>query len=334
MRIKTDFLEYILLKSHMLGITELVNVVCIFTFLLYHLVFHKITVSVENCSQTFMSAKSSVAEVLRQKQIVIQKGDLVIPRLPTKITTDLEIKIIRSFPITIKVLGKKRVYYTIPQPVRVVLQQAQISFLENDRIVPGLDTMVKPNQSISITRITSKTIIQSVILKPGPKDYQYNSKHPIEVWQWFKIIYEDGIEAKRVLLKERFHRAPLSIAVSVRNRFDSKPVAAVFSRYTLVSLKVMEATAYYPGPECTGKYAVYGLTYTGKKARYGLVAVDPRVIPLGTMLYIEGYGLAEAADIGGAIKGDKIDLCFNTYREAKEFGRKKIKVCVLGKNLQ
>jgi 3D (Asp-Asp-Asp) domain-containing protein len=98
--------------------------------------------------------------------------------------------------------------------------------------------------------------------------------------------------------------------------------------YRYNDIRVMDATAYYPGPECTGKYSYYGRTYTGKKADYGLVAVDPRVIPLGTKLYIEGYGYAEAADIGGAIKGNRIDLCFQTYREAKRFGRKKVKVYI------
>ncbi|TCL60274.1 3D (Asp-Asp-Asp) domain-containing protein [Hydrogenispora ethanolica] len=92
--------------------------------------------------------------------------------------------------------------------------------------------------------------------------------------------------------------------------------------------KIMEATAYYPGPECTGKYST-GFTFTGKKATRGIVAVDPRVIALGTMLYIEGYGHAEAADIGGAIRGNRIDLCFVTYREAKNYGRKNVKVYIL-----
>ena len=97
-------------------------------------------------------------------------------------------------------------------------------------------------------------------------------------------------------------------------------------RYTKV--KQMVATAYYPGPESCGKYA-NGYTATGKKAGFGVVAVDKRVIPLGTRLYIEGYGYAEAADVGSAIRGDRIDLCFDTYREAKMFGKKTVKVYIL-----
>lgn len=76
------------------------------------------------------------------------------------------------------------------------------------------------------------------------------------------------------------------------------------------SLNVV-ATGYTPGdPGCTG------ITYTGTKASRGTIAVDPKVIPFGTKLYIPGYGYGVAADTGGAIKGNKIDLCYETRAEA------------------
>ncbi len=90
----------------------------------------------------------------------------------------------------------------------------------------------------------------------------------------------------------------------------------------------LQATAYYPGPEDTWPYAS-GTTASGLKAGYGVVAVDPRVIRLKTPLYVEGYGYAIAADTGGGIKGNKIDLCFDTYQEAVQFGRKNVKVYIL-----
>ena len=70
-------------------------------------------------------------------------------------------------------------------------------------------------------------------------------------------------------------------------------------------------------------------TATGTRAVRGVVAVDPRVIPLGTKLYIEGYGYAVAADTGGAIKGNRIDLVMNTVRECRKFGRRQVKVHIL-----
>lgn len=90
----------------------------------------------------------------------------------------------------------------------------------------------------------------------------------------------------------------------------------------------MEATAYEPGPHSNGPWAT-GYTSSGLKAGYGVVAVDPKVIPLGTRLYIEGYGYALAGDVGGAIKGNRIDLCFATVDECYQFGRRDVVVYVL-----
>ncbi len=118
---------------------------------------------------------------------------------------------------------------------------------------------------------------------------------------------------------------------------DAQVVEGTGFRQKLYSLKnrarvrkvvTLEATAYYPGPEDTWPYAS-GTTASGLKAGYGVAAVDPRFIRLRTPLYIEGYGYAIAADTGGAIKGGKIDLCFDTYEQAVQFGRKKVKVYIL-----
>jgi 3D (Asp-Asp-Asp) domain-containing protein len=97
---------------------------------------------------------------------------------------------------------------------------------------------------------------------------------------------------------------------------DGRPVSTVLR---------MTATAYtaYCGGRCSGRTAL------GWQAGYGIVAVDPRVIPLRTRLYIPGYGYAVAGDTGGSIRGSRIDLGFNTYRDARQFGRRDILVYIL-----
>ena len=90
------------------------------------------------------------------------------------------------------------------------------------------------------------------------------------------------------------------------------------------SVRSMVATAYLPSD---GNGA--GITSTGIRARRGVVAVDPRVIPYGTRVYIPGYGVALAADTGGAIVGNRIDLCMEDYGEAMRFGRRSVKVYIL-----
>lgn len=94
-------------------------------------------------------------------------------------------------------------------------------------------------------------------------------------------------------------------------------------------VKVLTLTATAYGPEAPdGPWAAY--TYLGYPVREGLVAVDPNLIPLGTHLFIAGYGYAMAADVGGAVGGNRIDLYINLPNaDLLRFGMKKVTVMVL-----
>lgn len=90
----------------------------------------------------------------------------------------------------------------------------------------------------------------------------------------------------------------------------------------------MVATGYDNSYECN--YPYYGgLSYTGQPLARGIVATDPNVIPMGTRLYIEGYGEAIAADQGNAIKGNRVDLYFDSRWEAMNWGMKTVTVTIL-----
>lgn len=115
---------------------------------------------------------------------------------------------------------------------------------------------------------------------------------------------------------------------------NSVPVAAPASDQIITSLKVM-ATGYTAGYESTGKtskHPEYGITYSGVKVRrdkntISTIAADPKVLPLGSILYIPGYGYGVVADTGSAIKGRKIDLYFATTKQVyKEWGKKAVVV--------
>lgn len=101
------------------------------------------------------------------------------------------------------------------------------------------------------------------------------------------------------------------------------------SSFTRSKVLTMSATGYDTSPQTLPRST--GRTATGIPARFGVVAVDPKVIPLGTYVFVEGYGFALAADTGGAIKGNKIDLCFNSRAEALKWGRRPVKVHILTK---
>lgn len=138
-------------------------------------------------------------------------------------------------------------------------------------------------------------------------------------------------------------KAPKSIAAPEAVKQPSKtpskppvsvPVSAPAPEQIITSLKVT-ATGYTAGFESTGKtskHPQYGITYSGVKVRrdknaVSTIAADPRIIPLGSILYIPGYGYAVVADTGSAIKGRKIDLYFATTKQVyKEWGKKTVEV--------
>lgn len=144
--------------------------------------------------------------------------------------------------------------------------------------------------------------------KPGLKKVRY------------EVVNRSGKEEKRVL-GEKIIRKPVARIVLVGT---GRNLASRGGVERVRKVLVMEATAY-----CAGYDGVDRVTATGRRAEYGIAAVDDRVIKLGTLLYVEGYGLALAADRGRAIKGNRIDLFMESYAEAKRWGRRKVRVFIL-----
>lgn len=143
-----------------------------------------------------------------------------------------------------------------------------------------------------------------------------------------KRTYSVHVRGDRVIAKDlvKIERVEPTPTVYYMGRQGYQ--ASRHASYRRSRVMVMSATAYDPSPQTIGPGAT-GRTCTGMKADYGVVAVDPRVIPLGTLVFVEGYGYAIAADRGGAIKGHRIDLCYKSRRVADAFGRRKVRVHIL-----
>lgn len=119
----------------------------------------------------------------------------------------------------------------------------------------------------------------------------------------------DGVELRREVVSTRILKKPVP-EIREEGRRTTLASRGYFSGRRIV---LMVATTYDPY-HCGGSGS--GRTFSGLLGGYGVVAVDPRFIPLGTRLYIEGYGYAVAADTGGAIKGSRIDLGIDSRHDA------------------
>lgn len=116
----------------------------------------------------------------------------------------------------------------------------------------------------------------------------------------------------------------LSISVGTGITFLSKEAKAM----TIPNKELTFSTTAYT--DYAGSITASGKPVKRNPNGISTVAVDPNVIPLGTYLYIEGYGYAVAADTGGAIKGNIIDVYFDNPDECYDWGRKTVNVTVIG----
>ena len=133
-------------------------------------------------------------------------------------------------------------------------------------------------------------------------------------------------KAKGLTVDGRVGTATMSALEKEETRFGDSTISrshnGVPNKY--VRVMTMHASAYSAQDPGNSNY-----TATGSRLKKGIASVDPRIIPLGTKIFIEGYGYAVADDVGGAIKGSRIDLAFNSRAEALRFGRQTVKVYIL-----
>ena len=219
-----------------------------------------------------------------------------------------------------------------------ILQEQGIGLKPEDVVVPPLAAAVTEGMEIDLgiverrERDSKKTIIH-----PVDVDYTDNLDvgEIIDVAQCQDGLEElrtedfflNGVEAFQKVLKSTV-LTPAKDAKVLEGTSLRQKMYRLAKRARVRKIITLNASAYYPGPEDTWPYAS-GYTSTHLKAGYGVAAVDPKFIRLKTPLYVEGYGYAIAGDVGGAIKGNRIDLCFDTYEEAVQFGRKNVKVYIL-----
>ena len=237
--------------------------------------------------------------------------------------------------VTIQADGTERRVRTTQATVGATLKEAGVEIGPADRIYPKPNVRLQDGITIRVVRVVDKVIRQdepiafttrrkaSDEIRPGLTKVISEGERGLK-HLYYRVRCEDGVVKQRKLIRAEVAVKPKDRIILVGTRGVGVSRGFFSSRRVLR----MHATAYDPGPRSCGRYAT-GRTCTGMRAGYGVVAVDPRVISLGSRLYIEGYGFAIAGDRGRAIKGSRIDLGYDTYRAARRFGRRYVTVHVL-----
>jgi 3D (Asp-Asp-Asp) domain-containing protein len=240
-----------------------------------------------------------------------------------------------EYTISVIADGISKTLHTSSDTVSTALSEAGIDVGPTDIVEPKVDTPVSEGLEIRVVRVSEQVILQKEPIAFSTKrqpttELRMGLNHVVSEGEpglkhlYYKVRYEDGVLKQRDMIRAEVVVEPKDRVVKIGDR----GMGVSRGMFTSRRMMRMVATAYDPGPRSCGKYAT-GRTCIGMKAGYGVVAVDPRVIPFRTKLYIEGYGYAIAGDSGRAIKGNRIDLGFNTYSTAKRFGRRSVKVYIL-----
>lgn len=300
----------------------------------------EVTLSLEGDSWTFTTLKPTVAAVLAEASVSVTRDDRVYPGLESAVTHGMTIEIRKAFPVMVRVDGREFRLQTAASTVGALLEEAGIEVGPLDEVTPSLETPLPGPEAVRIVRVEVREIWEAQrvpytevrwaepTLAAGTTRVIRQGREGLDRVH-LQLRYEDGELVQRTELSRERVEDPVSRIIGIGQRQGGSQVVRTpqgpkrFSRV----LDVL-ATAYTPGPESTWPFTD-GLTATGVVARRGVVAVDPTVIPLGTSLYIPGYGLGVAADVGAAIKGLRIDLLFEDLDDALRWGRQRVKVYIL-----
>lgn len=297
-----------------------------------------VTLVLDGKEKKFTTYQSNVQDFLDKEDIQLNPKDKIDKDVNSKLSNKDIINIRRAVNVKINVDNKELAIKSAEKDVASMLKAENIVLKSDDKILPSKDVALSNGITVDVIRVEKKTITKSSpvefntvvkndtsMLKSQKKVLQ-EGKHG-EKQITTNVVYENGKETSRKIIKETITKKPTNKIIA-QGTLSPAPV----SRGTVPTsnsgaLKV-KATAYWAVNGVNNTY-----TYSGRKAirnpnGYSTIAVDPRVIPLGTKLYVEGYGNAIAADTGTSVKGNFIDVYFNTYQEACNWGLKYVNVYI------
>lgn len=294
--------------------------------------------------------KTTVREVLEQNGITLRDIDYINLSLDSKLQKMKrnEINIKRAFPVYVQVDGQEVTLMTYKDTVKETLDEGKIVLNEKDRLEgAALEDSVQKEMKLKIVRVTEQEYAENlsvpfnVVRKEnthmdmGKENVLVQGNEGVREKK-FKITFEDGVEVARQLISDAIIANPIDKIIEFGTVLNHKTARGDVIRYK--NVLDMRATAYTASYKDTGKGPGdpgFGITASGMAVRKGIIAVDPKVIPLGTKVYVEvagdtpDYGYAVAADTGGAIKGDLIDLYYDEQGYVDRWGVKRVKVYIL-----
>ncbi|HYM15629.1 MAG TPA: ubiquitin-like domain-containing protein [Dehalococcoidia bacterium] len=262
------------------------------------------------------SSRPTVAQALREAGLTVGPGDRVTPDLQAPLVTDTRIELLHAKAVTVTLPNDHQVIYTFERTVGDALRSANIALPAGAFTEPPLETAVSPGMSVRVVQLSASRSVEreyvanrtvyKVDPNLAPGETRAVAGHDGVRVRRYDVAYVNGHEVSRTLLDESYDPPPVDTIV-----FYPPQRGAGDAPGSLQVARTLNVYATWYNAASSGRSSsdpAYGHTATGAIVTYGIVAVDPTVIPLGTKMFIPGYGYAVAADTGGAVKGYIIDL--------------------------
>lgn len=302
----------------------------------------QIKISVDGEIQTLTTTEDLVSEILAKANVAVTEHDAITPAADAEVGPDNNIAIEKAFEITLLDGGEEKKVRSTSTTVADFLKQQNIQLSEFDRVEQKMDESIVPNSIIQVVRVEKVTDVveeatnfavetkkEDSLLKGKEKVVQQGVNGTVS--RTYEVVKENGKEISRNMMSEKIIKEPTKKVVAV----GTKVMTASVSRGTNSAAAPSGGKEFYVTATAYTAYCngCSGVTATGMNLKSNpnlkVIAVDPSVIPLGSKVWVEGYGHAVAGDTGGAIKGNKIDLFMASKSQAYDFGRKKVRVKVL-----
>lgn len=335
-------------RESLLLIFALLSSIFIGTFTFQHF---KVGVYIQDeGSGEFVTAIKTKPQAILQKAgyVMDEKDEMKGEFIKDANDATYAIDIARGKPFRVVENGVEKEYISAKSTVKDALLNVGIQLGELDKVESyALDETLQENMLLALVRVKEEEEVleeplqYDTIRRESPQLAKGEERVLREgsegsTQKVFRVLFENGKMVARNLVTESIIVPPVSRIVEVGGPNNYRTSRGGVIRASRV-LSV-QATAYTAHVESTGKtpdHPAYGITASGTRVGPGTIAVDPRLIPLGTRLYVEleegipDYGFSVAADTGSAIKGNIIDLYFEERETAIKFGRRRAKVYVL-----
>ncbi|PQD93979.1 hypothetical protein CYL18_16940 [Pradoshia eiseniae] len=300
----------------------------------------EVELTIDRKTTSVWTLSDTVGEFMKEEGIQLRAEDKVSEGMDKTIEEGMNIKIEKAFPIVLKVGNKEREVWSTSTTVADLLKSEKVSVKELDRVSPELSDRLTGKTAVTVTKVEKVTDvveepINYEIISRKDSSLEKGKERVITEGQkgliskTYELTKENGKIVSKELISEETVEEKIDQVVAVgtkEKRAAVKKVSASSSSSSTDEYYVT-ATAYTSGCNgCSGKTATGINLRANPNAK--VIAVDPSFIPLGTKVYIEGYGYATAADTGGAVSGKKIDVFVPSAADAYNWGVKTVKIKV------